>query len=174
MQQILILIFILLIVVFLFKEFLPRLFLNTTKDFEGVKDLYADFPKYFKLKKYFFSTSEKSFFDELIKQNDNRYFILSKVRLEDLVDMVPGVKWKDRSIKRNYIKSRHIDFVIVDKNNSSIKAVIELDGDSHNQEKQNRYDKIKNSVLSAVEARFYRIRVGEMYSEKISEIFKEI
>lgn len=129
---------------------------------------------YFTLKKFFFTQSEKSFFKELVKQNNNQYTILSKVRLEDIVSAKKSLDWKQKGIKRNYIKSKHLDFVILDIDSGNILAVIELDGKSHDIEKQGKYDAIKDTILTSVGVNFYRVRVGEIYSERIENILQEI
>ena len=129
---------------------------------------------YFSLKKYFFTQSEKAFFDELTKQNNGQYTILSKVRLEDIVTTNRSLDWKEKGIKRNYIKSKHLDFVLLDRQYGNILSVIELDGGSHNSEKQGKYDKVKDNILNSVGVKFYRVRVGEDFHNSIHNIFTEI
>lgn len=94
--------------------------------------------------------------------------------MEDIVSAKKSLDWKEKGIKRNYIKSKHIDFVILDNHYGNILAVIELDGKSHDTEKQGKYDKIKDDILNSVDVKFYRVKVGEVYSEKINEIFIKI
>lgn len=129
---------------------------------------------FFEKKERFFTNSEKVFWDLLIKINQERYLILSKVRLEDIVKVGKDITWEKKNIKRNYIKSKHIDFVILDKKNNSILAVIELDGKSHGGEKQTKYDLIKNEILNSVKLKLFRIKVGEKFEEKIKGVFNEI
>ncbi|MCB0745049.1 MAG: DUF2726 domain-containing protein [Ignavibacteriae bacterium] len=133
-----------------------------------------DIGLYFTLKKYFFTQSEKTFFNELVKQNNNQYTILSKVRLEDIVSAKKSLDWKEKGVKRNYIKSKHLDFVILDNHYGNILAVIELDGKSHDTEKQGKYDKIKDDILNTVGVKFYRVKVGEDFANTIKNLFIEI
>lgn len=128
--------------------------------------------KYFKLKPYFFSKSEIMFFEILKEINNDKYVVLSKVRLEDIVSVDKEIDWEKRKGKRGYIKSKHLDFVLVD--NNKIISVIELDGKSHGYEKQKKSDLIKDKVLTSVGLRFYRVKVGENFREKIKEIFLEL
>ena len=129
---------------------------------------------FFELKNHFFTYTEKLFFNELQKQNNEQYIILSKVRLEDIVSAKKSLDWKEKGIKRNYIKSKHIDFVILNKQISQILCVIELDGKSHDQEKQSKYDKIKNDILNTIGVKFYRIQVGSIFTQKIKTIFESL
>ena len=129
---------------------------------------------YFTLKKYFFTQSEKTFFNELVKQNNNQYTILSKVRLEDIVSAKKSLDWKEKGIKRNYIKSKHLDFVILDNHYGNILAVIELDGKSHNTDRQGKYDKIKDDILNSVGCKFYRVKAGEDYAQSIHDVLNNM
>ena len=129
---------------------------------------------YFSLKKYFFTQSEKAFFDELTKQNNGQYTILSKVRLEDIVTANRSLDWKEKGIKRNYIKSKHLDFVLLDRQYGTIFAVIELDGGSHNSEKQGKYDQVKDDILNSVRVNFYRVKVGEDYAQFVHNLLNNM
>ena len=150
-------------------------FINQTRDNGSSKEKNTeDIGSFFLLKKYFFTHSEKLFFDELRCQNNDEFVILSKVRLEDIVFANKSLNWKEKGIKRNYIKSKHLDFVILDKHYGNILSVIELDGKSHHKEKQRKYDSIKNSILSSVGVNFHRVKLGENFEEKIQEIFSEL
>lgn len=147
---------------------------QSESNFDSIKKPIDNIGSYFTLKKYFFTQSEKTFFTELIKQNNNQYTILSKVRLEDIVSAKKTLDWKEKGIKRNYIKSRHLDFVILDNHYGNILAVIELDGKSHDTEKQGKYDKIKDDILNTVGVKFYRVKVGEDFANTINNLFTEI
>ena len=128
------------------------------------------FDGFFEKRKNFFTKSERIFFSLLSKENNDENIILSKVRLEDIVQVVKNAPFG----KRNYIKSKHIDFVIVEKNSGEIILAIELDGKSHNSERQKKYDDIKNQILNSVNIPLHRVRVGEKFEERIKEILNNI
>ena len=76
---------------------------------------------------------------------------------------------------RNHIKSRHVDFVIFNKENLHILAIIELDGKSHSSSYQKNLDITKNSIMQAVYGdRFYRIKVGTDFASEIKKILVTI
>lgn len=129
---------------------------------------------YFKLRDYFFTNSEKPFFDELVRQAGERFIVLSKVRLEDVVTTAKRLDYKEKGLKRNYIKSKHLDFVLVDKSSGKIACIFELDGYSHNSEKQAKYDKIKDDILNGVGVKFSRVRVGQNYEAVIRDILTDL
>lgn len=130
--------------------------------------------KYYRLKNRFFVNSEKYLFDELQRQNNNRYIILSKVRMEDLVNVVDGLDRKRRYGLRSRIKSRHIDFVILSKVSFNILVVIELDGKTHYWPSAKKGDDLKNEIFSNLNVKFYRIKVGENYATRVSEVFNSL
>lgn len=118
----------------------------------------------------FFTDSEFVFFKILQEENIQNHLLFANVRFEDLL------KRKDKAIKgRGYVKSKHIDFVIVDKNSNSILALIEVDGKSHNGYTQKKLDVSKNQIAqSAFGDRFYRIKVGTDFRTQIKNIFLDI
>jgi ribulose 1,5-bisphosphate synthetase/thiazole synthase len=121
-------------------------------------------------KNYFFTQSELIFFKILEEENNERFLILSKVRFEDLISR------KDKTISgRGYVKSKHVDFVIICKNTGKIHTLIELDGNSHNGYKQQNLDDVKNKIAnSAYKDRFHRIKVGSDFRVQIRDIFSTI
>ena len=124
--------------------------------------------KYYLARKTFFTKSEIIFFNILEKENNGKYTILSKARLEDIVSVVKGLEYKERQKSRGYIKSRHLDFVLLEDN--KIKCAIELDGYSHGSKKQQHSDQIKDEILKACDINFYRIKIGEDFESEIKKI----
>lgn len=151
-------------------------FKNLSEQKKSMSSVTNDTPgigSYYKLRDYFFTHTEKPFFDELIRQAQGQYTILSKVRLEDVVTTSKQLDYREKGLRRNYIKSKHLDFVILDAH-GKILAVIELDGKSHNTEKQGKYDKIKDDILNSVGCKLCRVKVGENYKFEIGLIVKNL
>ena len=101
------------------------------------------------------------FFFMSIKDNcqKNKIIICPKVRLEDFII----VDWKsynlskyDEGIYRNYIKSRHIDFLLCDEH-MHVQCGIELDDSSHNSKEAKLTDTMKNNIFKAIDFPFYRV-----------------
>ena len=126
--------------------------------------------KYYQARDKFFSRSEYMFFTELEKQNNDKYHIFSKVRLEDIVEVLPDVEPKTAYGKRNSIKSRHIDFVLIDKETGKVHCAIELDGKSHSSTKQKASDKKKDDILKQCDITLHRIHVGQNFANQIEKI----
>jgi hypothetical protein len=119
----------------------------------------------YQARKEFFNSSEQMFYSLLQQQLGDRYSILSKVRIEDIITVTDSAKGY-----RNRIKSSHIDFVLLDKTNYNVKYVIELDGSSHNNEKSQQKDEFKNALFHHVGIPLYRIKVGTDFSEEIQKL----
>jgi very-short-patch-repair endonuclease len=90
----------------------------------------------YKKKDYLLTVAEKNFYQVLKQVSDkNNFLLFAKVRLEDLLWLPAGIERKDRFGLRGRIKSRHVDFVLCDKQNIKPLLVIELDDSSHNTQK---------------------------------------
>lgn len=111
--------------------------------------------------------TERTFFDVLYsKCKEKEILIFPKVRLEDFIKVVATENYNGY---RNRIKSRHIDFLLCDRNLNII-AAIELDDPSHNTEQAMIVDKFKNNLYNTVGIRLYRIKTDEYYPDRIDEI----
>lgn len=76
--------------------------------------------------------TEKNFYIQLKSALDEKYILLSKVRLWDIIDTTAKEK---QYIYTNKIKSKHIDFIISDNNAIPVLA-IEIDDNTHNRIKK--------------------------------------
>jgi len=125
----------------------------------------------YRLKKYFFNTSEQEFFRILAEQLDrDRYAVFPKVRLGDFVEVD---KPKGERMKYwNYIRSKHIDFLIWDLQGSRVALAIELDGSSHNSDRAQERDAKKDRLYEAIELPLIRVRVGTDFATEVQNIKK--
>ena len=82
--------------------------------------------------KYLLTKNEWTFYKKLKEATDKRNLhILAKVRLADLVEVE---KWVNGGGFKKYfskIKSKHVDFVLCNPDNLAVKAIIELEDNSH-------------------------------------------
>ncbi len=129
-------------------------------------------PRYFK-KRSLLSPAEDSFYkvlNEIAKENN--YIIQTKVRLEGLI----GVHFYTENWfgLRNRIKSREMDFVLCEKRDSSLDAilVIELDDSSHQRDDRRERDRNLDSILQ--EARLPILHVPASYSYNQIDLLRQI
>ncbi len=120
----------------------------------------------YRRKSYLLSIAEKSFY-AILKQiaDNNNWAISPKVRLEDLLWIPSGTE--NRFGLRNRIKSRHIDFVLCDKEAMSPLLAIELDDASHEREDRVERDRNVDRILQDAGLPILHIKVQSFYDEKI-------
>ena len=141
------------------------------KNKEKEKGKETPFP--YKKNKYLFSLAERSFYNVLEKiTSKENYLLFSKVRMEDLLWIPRSIPSKERFGWRNRIKSRHVDFLICDKENISPLLVIELDDSSHNTIKAKQKDNFVDKVFKDAKIPLLRVKAKKYYSEE--EVLKEI
>ena len=121
-------------------------------------------------KKYVMTKTELQFFRELKKITDEiDLLIFPQVQLEKIIQV------KDNNFsQRNRIKSRTIDFTIVNNHNCKIIACIELDDYTHNRIKSIKNDEFKNKLFNQVNIPLIRIKVNNYYKlDKLKEYLKQ-
>ena len=104
--------------------------------------------------------NELFFYNQLTNFLQNKeVFIFSKVRLLDFLDLQKYYNFEEKTIIKNKVKSKHIDFIITNKN-SEILYLIELDGFSHqNNKKTIENDKFKNKLFNILNLKLVRFKV---------------
>ena len=99
------------------------------------------------------------------------YKILEEVCLEDFIS-VTGTK--NIGKYRGYIKSRHVDFLICDKD-LHIKAGLELDDSSHETKQAAQTDKFKNELFESIGLPLFRIKtIRSEYERQIDKMISQI
>ena len=119
--------------------------------------------------------TEKMFYKRLVIYcSPKMYTVNMKTRLEDLVEYSKGMSFAEKQKYRGQIKSRHVDFLIVD---SELKPVfaIELDDNSHLKQKAMETDKFKDELFQKIGIPLYRIPADEsIWNIELDRIFEKI
>lgn len=89
--------------------------------------------------------------------------VFGKVRLEDVIVVRSGLSKSDRATARNRIKSRHLDFVLIDPKSTRVLVVVELDDASHNSARARQADAFKDQALEAAGVPIVRVRASASY-----------
>ena len=120
-------------------------------------------------KDYIMTKTELLFYRELKKITDKLDLsIFPQVDLERIINV------KDNNnTDRNRIKSRTIDFTIVNNINCKIICCIELDDYTHNYKNRIQRDNFINELFSSVDIKLYRIKVGNYNMEEIQKKIEE-
>jgi len=120
----------------------------------------------------FVNKSELAFFHSLQRVLPSGFYLQSKTRLEDIVCVKGSIQGKPRWHLRGRVKSRHVDYLIIDTQGIP-KLVIELDGSSHNQQAQNA-DTLKDGIFGAVGLPLIRVKIGEDFAKSAQDIMSRL
>jgi hypothetical protein len=111
-----------------------------------------------------FTPAERSFLSVLDSALGPQFRILGKVRLADVIKVQSGLGGSARQQAFNRIQSKHLDFVICDPNDLSVKFVVELDDSSHQQSHRQARDAFLDKALAAAGVPVFHFAVKRTYS----------
>lgn len=143
--------------------------LLTNKKTEEIKEKNTNLSNYIK-KDYVMTQTELIFYRELKKITDKlELSIFPQVNLERIINVKDNNK-----IDRNRIKSRSIDYTIVNNKNCKIICCIELDDYTHTYQNRTERDKFINELFDTVRIKLHRIKVSNYYNlEELENKIKE-
>lgn len=129
--------------------------------------------KYIKCE-FLFSNAEKNFLKSLDQAVETRVRIFGKVRIADAISIADN---KDKNKKRwqvafNKVAMKHFDYVICDRRDLKILAVIELDDNSHNSKDRKSRDTFLNDLCNSVGLPLVRVKAARYYDT--SQLANEI
>jgi len=124
-------------------------------------------------KEYLLSEAEKKFYFVLVKILGNDYLIFPKVRMADLFYM-PKMSNSRFYHYFNKIQSKHVDFLICDKENIRPLLAIELDDSSHYKMDRILRDKLVDKIFEGAKLPIYHVAVSPNYSSAVEEIMSAI
>lgn len=105
------------------------------------------------------SPGELRFYRALREASEDRYLVMAKVRLADLIEAEDGF----HSAAGRKISQRHADFVLVTKRGLRIAAVVELDDKTHLEAQQQSRDAYLADALHAAGVPLIRFPIYQRY-----------
>ena len=121
-----------------------------------------------------FSPAERSFLGVLEQVINNRYRLMGKIRLADIVKVKSGLNKSAWQNAFNKIQSKHIDIVACDPTTLSVLFVIELDDKTHSQSKRHNRDQFVDNVLRAAGIPIVHFTAKNSYSlQEIESILSQ-
>ncbi len=111
-----------------------------------------------------FTPAERSFLGVLDQMLGARYRIMGKVRIADVISVMPMKDRRQWQGAFNRINAKHFDFVLCDQETLSPLAVIELDDKSHNATQRHQRDLFVNGVCEAASLTLLRVPARRVYS----------
>ena len=110
-----------------------------------------------------FSAAEQRFLHALEATIDDDVRIYAKVRIADIVAVREGLSEKRFWTAFTPIASKHVDYVLCDRSNFEILAVIELDDASHQRIDRQQRDAFVDKVMAAAQIPILHIAVQREY-----------
>ena len=128
-------------------------------------------PAGFEKRESVLSDAERAFFYALRRAVPEGYFIFANIRLIDVI----RVAGKSRAdfVSANQIRQKHLDFVVCEPSRLAPVIAIELDGKTHQSQRQIRRDAVKDAALKSAQLPLVRFPAkGAGYS--IDEIRRRL
>jgi ssDNA-binding Zn-finger/Zn-ribbon topoisomerase 1 len=133
---------------------------------QGSRRVSQGFP--YRKVKALFTPAEHSFLGVLHQAVGTNAMVFGKVRVADVVETAPGLRWSDRLRAFNRISAKHFDFLVCDRKNLSVLCAIELNDASHNSKRRQERDEFLKGVCEAVSVPLIQIPAKSAYV--ISEV----
>jgi hypothetical protein len=111
-----------------------------------------------------FTPAERSFLGVLDQMIGDQYRIMGKVRIADIISVIPMKDKGQWQTAFNRISAKHFDFLLCDKDDLSPIAAIELDDKSHSAEQRRRRDEFISDVCETASLRLFRIPARQAYT----------
>jgi hypothetical protein len=110
--------------------------------------------------------TEREFHAALYPLVRDHWHLYAKVRMEDIIEVQPGLERKAAYGYRSRIKSRHLDFILCDKESLEVLMCIELDDSSHQRRSRKEIDDFKDQAMAAAGITLTRVPVQASYSKE--------
>ncbi|MCX4189423.1 DUF2726 domain-containing protein [Methylophaga sp. OBS3] len=149
--------------VFILLTLLVIIVLFAIKQIPDVKNL-KSLP-YFKVTALL-TPAEISFHHVLKLAVSSEYDIHAKVRLADVINVHKGIPKSSWRTAFNRIQSKHLDFVLVDKQTAEIICAIELDDASHANSSRQARDKFLEEVMTVAKLPLLRLPARQGYQSQ--------
>ncbi|HOX10815.1 MAG TPA: DUF2726 domain-containing protein [Candidatus Moranbacteria bacterium] len=109
--------------------------------------------------------AERKFYLVLLETIGNDYLIFSKVRMADLL-YLPKMNNSQYYHYQNKIQSKHVDFLICDKENIKPLLVVELDDSSHLKIDRILRDELVNEIFKNAKLPIFHVRASANYEKE--------
>jgi hypothetical protein len=124
-------------------------------------------------KEYLLTRAEKDFFFVLQEIIGNDSLIFSKVRLLDILYIPKGIESREYYRYLNKIQSKHVDFLLCDRENIKPLLAIELDDSSHLHPSRIERDNFIDKIFENAKLPILHIKYSKGYDrEKLGQQIK--
>jgi|GEM_PF-738766 len=112
------------------------------------------------------TANELSFFKVLQPMINPHWYLFTKVRLEDIIEVPKDIEFREKQRLRGHIKLRHVDFVVCDATTLEVLMCIELDDRSHQRAKAKEADAYKDRAMRDAGLTLIRVPTRHAYSQE--------
>ena len=92
--------------------------------------------------------------------------VCPKVRVEDIIQVRPGLSPGQTLQLRGYTRARHVDFLLVDNRHMPM-LVVEVDGPHHQEQHQRWRDAVVDGALKSAGVPVLRLHYGENWRDRL-------
>ncbi len=125
--------------------------------------------------KHFMTAREREFFRELCRALAGYpLLVMAQVRLVDVVQVCPGFSEAENRRLFRQISQWHCDYVVVDQQDFTVRAIIELDDRSHLRPERQRRDALFNLVVIQAGIPLHRPRSVKQAREVADGILRRV
>ena len=145
----------------------------------NIEENIINYENYYKPKRYVITLNELNFYNTLMEvAKELGLIVFSQVSLYNILETKQNLDYKTKTKYFNKIAAKSIDFVLVDKKDCRIKLCIELDDNTHKQDKRIKRDKFINDLFADLKIDLLRYPVYKIYykdtlKRRIQESIKE-
>jgi len=120
----------------------------------------------FRARQSLLSEAEAAFYRTLRAAVGQSNDVSCKVRMEDMFFLPKGLEWREQQRWRSRVKSRHIDFVVLNAETGRIMGAIELADSSHRQPRRRERDDFVNAVFRTAGTPLLRVPAAASYDAR--------
>ena len=113
-------------------------------------------------KEFILTPAEKKFYDVLVDAVGDDVAVFGQCRVADLIH----VDSKKHFGAFNKIKSKHVDFVLMEKSDGALLCAIELDDKSHRRKDRIKRDEFLDDIFKQVGLPLFRFKVRSGYTKQ--------
>ncbi|HUI06391.1 MAG TPA: DUF2726 domain-containing protein [Verrucomicrobiae bacterium] len=126
----------------------------------------------YRKKDYLLTATERSFYDVLRGIAGDQLEVFAKVRLLDLLYLPKGTE--NRQSHNNRVMSKHVDFLLCDREKLSPLLVIELDDSSHERDDRAQRDAFVDEALGAAGLPILHVTAKRSYApNELADLIQE-
>lgn len=132
----------------------------------GKRKTSANRAKTYESRHFLCTPTETKFFFTLHEAVNEHYYIFSKVRIADVIQVNKSLNQNDPNFWKvfNKISGKHVDFVLCHKKNLAIVCAVELDDASHQRGDRKARDKFVNATFAEAGIALVHIPVQASYA----------